>query len=138
MISQTVDYSLRAMVVLACRYNRVTSVREIAENTKVPSPYLAKLMRQLVRAQLVESQRGVGGGFMLARPPREISIWDVVQAIDPIQRPRFCAPDPEGGAELCSLQRILNQVIDEIEQAFRSLSLADVVAEDGRGNEGQR
>ena len=129
MISQTVDYSLRAMVALASYDNQVMSVREIAAVTKVPCPYLSKLMRQLVRAELVRSRRGVGGGYVLARPPGDISIWDVVEAIDGIQRPHCCPLNIVGHSAPCALHRLLNHTVDEIEQAFRAISLADTLAD---------
>ena len=129
MISQTVDYALRAMVVLASYYDNVMSVRTLADVTHVPRPYLSKLMSQLVRAQLVQSRRGVGGGFVLARPPQEISMWDVVQAIDPIQRLHVSPLNIKDQANPRALHQLIDRVIDELEQAFRNISLSKVLDE---------
>ena len=82
MISQTAEYALRAMVFLATQNKAVTGL-QIAEITKVPPGYLSKLMHKLVQAKLVLSQRGIGGGFVLSKKPSEISILDVVNAVDP-------------------------------------------------------
>ncbi len=80
MISQTSEYALRAMVFLAMQNSAATG-QGIAEVTKVPPGYLSKIMQQLVKSKLVNSQRGIGGGFVLARTPAEISILDVVNAV---------------------------------------------------------
>jgi Rrf2 family protein len=77
MISQTVEYALRAVVFLADQREPRTT-QEIAERTKVPAPYLAKVMQSLNRANLVHSQRGLHGGFTLAKSPGQLTIWDVV------------------------------------------------------------
>ncbi len=127
MISQTVDYALRAMVALASHYDTVMSVRTLAGLTDVPRPYLSKLMSQLVRAKLVQSRRGVGGGFVLARPPHEISMWDIVQAIDPIQKLHTRPLNIKVQANPLALHELIDRVLDELEQAFRNISLSKVL-----------
>ena len=68
-ISQTAEYALRAIVYLAKMPDEAHITREIAEATRVPSGYLAKVMQTLVKADLVQSRRGLGGGFTLGRSP---------------------------------------------------------------------
>src|SRR3989337_187432 len=87
-ISQTVEYSLRAIVALAQRGGEPCTAQRISELTDVPGPYLAKLMQGLVRSGLVYSRRGLHGGFILAKSPKELTIWDVVDAVEPFQRIR--------------------------------------------------
>jgi Rrf2 family protein len=103
--------------------------QEIAEMTRVPAPYLLKLMQQLVRARLVDSQRGRGGGFTLTRSPSEITIWDVVQAVDALERIRACPLGIQGHGKLCALHRRLDQAIEQVETAFRKSTLAELLAE---------
>ena len=67
MISQAVEYSLRAMVWLSYCQSQPVTTQQIAEVAGIPAPYLAKLMQGLVRVELVRSRRGCGGGFVLAR-----------------------------------------------------------------------
>ncbi len=131
MISQTVEYSLRAMVALAYRHRRAVTVQEIARLSRAPAPFLSKLMQLLAKAQLVQSRRGQGGGFTLAREPHEITIWDIVQAVDPIQRIQRCPLDVENHTNLCPLHRRLDQALAGVEEAFRSTSLAQLIAETG-------
>jgi Rrf2 family nitric oxide-sensitive transcriptional repressor len=129
MISQTVEYSLRAVLVLASQYDKAMTVREMAELAKIPAPYLSKIMKGLVRAEIVQSRRGLGGGFKLARSPKEITIWDVTQAIDPLERIRTCPLGIEGHAVLCPLHRRIDRAIEQIETAFRASTLDEILNE---------
>ena len=131
MISQTVEYSLRAVIVLANQYDESMTVREMAELAKLPAPYLSKIMKSLVRAGIVQSRRGLGGGFKLARSPEEITIWDVTQAIDPLERIHQCPVGIEGHATLCPLHHRIDQAIEQIEIAFRASTLAEILSESG-------
>lgn len=130
MLSQTVEYALRAATFLATSPEDPRTVDQIAQATRVPVAYLAKVMQGLVRGGLVSSRRGVGGGFTLVRPPREVRIIEIVQAVDPIRRITTC---PLGlashGSRLCPLHRRLDQALEAMERAFASTTLAEVLAE---------
>lgn len=67
MISQTVEYALRAIVTIAQHEGKPCTAKKSAEITQVPLPYLSKLMQGLVRGKLVNSQLGLDGGFLLAK-----------------------------------------------------------------------
>jgi len=84
MFSTTTEYALRSMVLLAMRRGAPLTAQQIASETKVPIDYLFKVLQSLGRAGLVQAQRGKNGGFSLANDPADISIYDVVQAVDPI------------------------------------------------------
>jgi len=128
MISKTAEYALRAMVYLAENPASPNPLQGIAGSTQVPSGYLSKVMQQLVRAGLVTSLRGLGGGFTLARPATELSVYEVVQAVDPIARIRECPLKlPEHRENLCPLHRRLDDVAEMVEQSFRLTSVADLL-----------
>lgn len=129
MISQAVEYSLRAMVILANADQEPVTVQKIASSAKIPAPYLSKLMQGLLRAELVHSRRGVGGGFTLGRAAKEITVWDIVQAVDPIKRILACPLGISGHLRLCPLHRRLDQAMALEEEIFRKSSLADVLAD---------
>jgi len=130
MFTQTVEYALRAMVCLASRPDQPQSNSQIAATTKVPSAYLSKVLQKLARAELVHSQRGVQGGFVLARPAAEISILQIVSAVDPIQRIRSCPLGLEAhGVRLCPLHKKMDQALAQVESAFASTTLAAILAE---------
>lgn len=128
MISQTAEYALRAIVYLAERgETRVTS-RAIAETTRIPPGYLSKVLQSLAQAGVVKGQRGLNGGFSLARPPQEISLYEILEVIDPIRRIRSCPLELEAHVErLCPLHTRLDAALAEIERTFRESTVADLL-----------
>lgn len=131
MISTTVEYALRAVVILASRHDDPLTGEQIADLAHVPRPYLLKLMQQLVRGGVVRSQRGRGGGFTLRQTPDQITIWDIVEAVEPFQRINACPLEIEDHAMLCPLHRKVDQALEQVEAAFRSTTLAEVVSDCG-------
>lgn len=132
MISPTAEYALRAVVALAQRYDEAMTNPQLSEATRVPGPYLSKVLQTLVRGEIVRSQRGTGGGFRLARPPEEINVLEVVNVVDPVRRIRSC---PLGlrshGVNLCPLHRRLDNVAASMEQAFGATTIAELLSEAG-------
>jgi len=130
MFSQTVEYALRAVVYLAQNPDRSRTTEDVAKATKVPPAYLAKILQGLVRSGVIRSQRGVGGGVKLARTPEELTILEVVNAVEPIQRIKVC---PLGlsthGVNLCPLHKRLDNALATVESAFAGTTLAEVVNE---------
>src|SRR5437763_15416290 len=82
-VSTRGDYAARALLSMALHgEERPTSVKEIAERTGLPQPYLEQILLSVKGAGLVRPKRGVGGGYVLARAPGEITLADVVAAVD--------------------------------------------------------
>jgi Rrf2 family nitric oxide-sensitive transcriptional repressor len=130
-ISKTAEYALRAVVTLADGNGGPMLTPRIAATTQVPQAYLSKVLQTLVRADLVSSQRGQGGGFTLARPAIEITVLDVIDAVDPIQRIECCPLDIDAHAQnLCPLHRRLDDAIASIRETFTSTSIAELVSDD--------
>jgi Rrf2 family protein len=130
MFSQTVEYALRAVVHLAYVAPAACTTAQIAEATQVQKDYLAKILQRLAREGIVKTQRGVGGGVTLALSPEKLTILDVVNAVEPIVRIKVC---PLGlkthGLRLCPLHKRLDAALAMVEEAFRSTTLAEVLAE---------
>lgn len=130
MLSQTVDYALRAVVHLASERPDACTTKTISDATLVPRQYLSKIMQSLVRAGLVDSQRGPNGGFTLKKTDKALTVYEVVQAVDPIQRIREC---PLGlkthGKNLCPLHRRIDAALAMVETAFRKSTVAEILAE---------
>lgn len=130
MLSQTLEYALRAVTFLATAPEESRTVDQIAEATKVPVAYLSKVLQQLVREKIVVSRRGIKGGFIVARPPEKLRILEIVQAVDPILRITTCPLGLEAhGERLCPLHRRLDNALASMEQAFSASTLADILAE---------
>ena len=132
MITQAVEYSLLRMVTLAKRGEEPSTAQLLSELTETPVPYLSKLMQVLVRSDLVHSRRGVNGGFVLARKPDQITIYDVVQAVEPLKRIRRRPLNiGEHSGELCPLHRRLDAAAESVENSFRETKLADLLNDSG-------
>ena len=128
MISQTAEYALRAVVFLADHPNSASTVTQIAEATRVPAGYLAKVMQNLSRAGVVRSQRGLNGGFTLARDATELTVLEVVNVVDPVRRYPECPLGlPNHGKQLCPLHRRLDDAARALEDAFGRTKLADLL-----------
>ncbi len=130
MFSKTVEYALRAVVHLAHEAPASRTTAQIADATQVPRDYLTKILQGLARGGVVATQRGVGGGVTLGRDPAELTILDVVNAVEPIRRITTC---PLGlkthGVRLCPLHRRVDDAMALVEKAFGSTTLAEVLAE---------
>jgi Rrf2 family nitric oxide-sensitive transcriptional repressor len=130
MISQTAEYALRAITHLAYNAGTPQTNKQISESTHVPMPYLSKVLQSMARAGLIHSQRGLHGGFTLLRRPENLTVFEVVQAVDPLPRIRAC---PLGlashGVNLCPLHRRVDDAMALVEKAFRDSTIADVIGE---------
>ena len=131
-VSTRGDYASRALLSLALHLEegRPTAVRDIAERTGLPQPYLEQILLALKGAGLVRSKRGVGGGYVLAAPPDQIAIGDIVSAVDgPIGLGDFGEPHQDGACDhegQCVLLSIWQHVGAETKRMLDSYTLADV------------
>jgi Rrf2 family nitric oxide-sensitive transcriptional repressor len=130
MFSQTVEYALRAVVHLADQAPASRTTDQIATATLVPKAYLSKVLQGLCQANIVHSRRGLGGGMTLTKSASELTILDVVNAVELIGRIREC---PLGltahGVRLCPLHKRLDNALALVEKAFRQTTLAEILAE---------
>lgn len=130
MFSQTVEYALRAVVYLAQNASKPQTTGDIARSTQVPKAYLSKVLQGLRAKEIVRMQRGVGGGVTLARSADELTIYDVVNAVDPIKRINTCPLDlASHGTHLCALHRRMDNAIMVMENAFSCTTLAELLQE---------
>lgn len=82
-ISRKADYAIRGMVYMAWRpQNEVSSIKDIAGFAEVSPTFLAKIFQQFNKMGIVKSYRGTGGGFVLGRPAADITLLDIVEAVD--------------------------------------------------------
>lgn len=127
MISQTAEYALRAVVYLASQDAPCTT-HEIARTTRVPVGYLAKVMQNLARTGLVRSQRGLHGGFTLCKTPKQLTVWEVIDAVDPIPRIRSCPLGLKShGVNLCPMHRRLDDAMAGVEKVFKKSTVAELL-----------
>jgi Rrf2 family protein len=97
------DYAIRAMIHLACAPEGATVMRgAIARTQGIPTSFMAKILRSLVHARILASSRGINGGFSLARPPSEITLLEIVEAVEGPLNVAACVPHGEGCGWSCS------------------------------------
>ncbi|MEX2387241.1 MAG: Rrf2 family transcriptional regulator [Phycisphaeraceae bacterium] len=130
LLSKTAEYALRAAVCLASHHETPIVTHRLAERTRVPPGYLAKVLQRMGKGELVHAQRGLHGGFTLTRPPAQITILDVLNAVEPMPRIRGCPLGLKShGPTLCPLHRQMDDALASIERAFAGCSLADLLNE---------
>lgn len=131
MIPKTAEYALRAVVLLARTPERSLSADEIAGIGQVPRRYTNKVLQALVRAGLMRSQPGPGGGYSLLQKPEELSILDVIQAVEPIPRIIRCPLGLKTHTTLCPLHQELDDASAAAERAFGHVTIADLLTRRG-------
>src|SRR3954454_2153074 len=132
-VSTRGDYASRALLSLALHVDGQgpTSVRDIAERTGLPQPYLEQILLALKGAGLVRSKRGVGGGYVLARLPEDITLGQIVSAVDgPMVAGDFGEPHQNGACDhegQCILLAVWSEVGHHMRTHLDSFTLADMV-----------
>ena len=133
-VSTRGDYACRALLSLTLHADESgpTSVRDIAERTALPQPYLEQILLALKGAGLVRSKRGVGGGYVLARSPAQISLSEIISAVDgPIVAGDFGEPHQNGACDhegQCVLLAIWGDVGEQMARALGGYTLAQLSA----------
>lgn len=133
------DYACRALLSIALRDDpgHPVSVRDIADRTALPQPYLEQILLALKGAGLVRSKRGVGGGYTLARPANEIRLSEIISAVDgPITLGDFGEPHQDGACDhegQCVLLAVWKQAGEFMREHLDSYTLASI-AEMARGD----
>jgi Rrf2 family iron-sulfur cluster assembly transcriptional regulator len=109
-----------------------TSVRDIAERTGLPQPYLEQILLALKGAGLVRSKRGVGGGYVLAQPPEDVTLGQIVSAVEgPIAVGDFGEPHQNGACDhegQCVLLGVWADVGEHMRRHLDSFTLAEIAA----------
>lgn len=132
MLSRTATYALRAVVSLAeLASDEYAGAGEVAGQVGAPRNYLGKLLRMLADQGVVESQKGKGGGFRLARRPDRIPIFDVVEPIDHVSRWGGCFLGRRRCSEKspCAVHDRWGRVRDQYLSFLRETTVADLAAE---------
>ena len=132
LFTKKVDYSIRAIVYLSTKdNNKPIYLREISEAKGISRQFLAKIFPDLMRQGLVKSFRGIQGGFMLAKPPSEITLSDIIQAVrGPIaiskclQKEQQCDLD-----KTCKIQDIWKKAQENLMEVLDRTTIADLTGD---------
>lgn len=134
-VSTRGDYASRALLSLALRDDLAApvSVRDLAERTGLPQPYLEQILLSLKGVGLVRSKRGVGGGYVLARSAESITLAEIVAAVDgPIVAGDFGEPHKDGACDhegQCVLLGVWADVGNHMREHLSSFTLSDMVVQ---------
>ncbi len=130
MFSQTTEYALRAMACLALTPKELVAASTLADMTKVPGDYLAKVLQQLSAAGFVTGRRGAGGGYQLARPASEILLLDVIRCVGHIERIHTCPLGlPNHGPNLCPLHRRMDEAARVVIESLDGVTLETLTSD---------
>ena len=129
-LSKLADYATVLMACLADEEVRLLSAQALAERTRLESPTVSKLLKQLAQVGLVQSTRGAAGGYRLARPANEISIADIITAIEgPLGMTECSIHHGMCGREnFCTVSSNLRKISAAVESALREVTLVDMAA----------
>ncbi len=128
-INKATEYSIRALIYMAMNANtQIISKEEICKTQGVTHGFLTKIMQPLIKAGIVKSFRGAKGGFQLAKNPKEITLYEVIKAIDNLLCLNECllAQGSCKRRELCFMHFIWVEAKDSIQDVFKKYTLYDI------------
>jgi Rrf2 family protein len=131
-VSRKIDYGLRAIIYLAgLPAGKVESLQDISATLHLPREFLAKILKVLTDKGLVRSTRGARGGYQLARPARDISFLEVIEAVEGPVQLNVCLDhkdrcDVSSG---CTMYQVWKVGQDRMLEVYRRTSLAELISE---------
>ena len=127
-ITKRTEYAIRALVDLACNSDHLATANQIAQRQDIPPKYLPQIISELSRAGLLVSVRGYGGGVKLSRQPADITLMDVIQAMQGPMTMFECQVGDTGCANSagCGLQHTYGVAQTALEAVFRETRLSDI------------
>ena len=129
LISSKGRYALRLMIYIAALGDAEGKIalREVADRERISQKYLEQLVRPLMKAGLLKSVRGKGGGYMMAKDPAEVRAGDILRAVEGSTAPVAC-DGIDNSSDLCSTVKFWRGLDDVIEKYVDGVSLADLAA----------
>ncbi len=123
-LQKATTFALIAVLELAADPQAQPSVLEIAEKHGISAHHLAKVMRDLGRAGIVDAVRGVGGGYRFIGNPKRLTLMDIIDLFEPARPGRAANPGPEAAQ---ALQRVLDEIDEHAAATFRSITLSTML-----------
>ena len=128
-LNRLTDYAVVVLAQMAAQPERLRTAQQIAQDTALPLPTVAKLLNALARAGVITSLRGAAGGYSLARPADQVSIFEIVQALEGPIALTACVDGSADSCEvesLCPMRGNWEQVNQAIQRALQGVTLADM------------
>lgn len=129
-LSMAAELGVRGILTLAEEYGRgPVPLDEICRRRDLPKEYVAKIFTSLTRAGLVDAVRGKGGGHFLAKPPKEITLLEVIEAIEGPLATNLCQHTPPKCEEVdCPVRPVWNEIQEQVRALLASKHLSDFLA----------
>lgn|SRR5512133_3709835 len=135
MLSRKTKYGLRALLLLTREYDRgPVLIAELAERERIPKKFLEAILLQLKNAGVLQSRKGKGGGYFLAKPPTEITMGRIVRVLEGPLAPVPCVSetayrkcDECGDETSCGIRLVMKQVRDAIAEILDNTSLQETI-----------
>lgn len=126
----TTDYAIRIVLYLAT-VKRLACAAEIAENVGISANYLNRVATMLKKENLILSRNGANGGFLLAKEPKDISLFDIIDIMEGTTRLNRCLEDDHfcsrNAADTCPVRKALCKVQGAVERELAAVSIADLL-----------
>lgn len=131
LFTKSTAYALQALIELS-KYDKPIDVNTLSEKTDIPKPFLAKLLQNLSKKNIIKSYKGIHGGFLLTKKSEEIKILDIFKAIeDKDSLVFYCSSNSQNctrdRSSICSTMPFFNKLEDEISSIIDKYTLADVI-----------
>lgn len=130
-VSKSARYALYAVLEMARALDEPVTVGQVADRYRIPESALAKVFQQLVRSGIAVGTRGIGGGYRLSRPPRKITVLEVMDVFEHGRRGQGCLlGDPGSDCEVggyCSLGRLFSEVDELVQSTYASVTFETLV-----------
>ena len=129
-ISQKLEYACRALAQLAKRHDgrTITRLEELAQREAISGNFLVQILNDLRRGGLVESRRGKAGGYLLAKPPSDITLAEIAEAVDPALLANSVGTDGESGP---AVRAVWDQLSEDLRRRFASVTLDQLIQSAG-------
>lgn len=129
-ITRATEYAVRTVIFLAQQpRNEIVLKKDICRTQEVTPAFLTKILQPLIKAGIVSSQRGVGGGFLLSRDPSEITLLDILQAEEGQLKLNHCLIDSETCHRdgYCSAHEVWHEAQHEMARVLERYNISDLV-----------
>ena len=135
MLSMKAKYAIRALMVLARNDGQILSIKAIATDADIPQKFLEAILLELKHNGIVDSKRGIFGGYFLAKPPKEITVGTLVRILDGPLAPIRCASltayqkcDDCFDETTCEIRKVMLSVRNAISDVLDNKTIADMAS----------
>jgi len=139
-VTRKADYAVRCVLYLSRDPDRTVSVEEISGAACVPKSFLAKILQQLMKAGIVNSARGVKGGFQLSKKPKDVSLLEVIEAVQGPSAANICAIDNKlcKLSSACAVHPVWVELREEVNNRLKSWDFEKLASEKTRLSHGSK